>query len=244
MNPELLEDEDVCEDICGGTDDDEYNALEDEACCGDQAPATPSTHSEPPAHLPSIVLDGANAVADSVANTLGRIHDGANAVTEGVANALSLLQRDGSLSRLLQQSGQGALENVIPKPIPDPKNDVHKEAQNILEGAQKLQGGAVDGVLRKIKEYKLNQMEQMEREKGHSEESILRKLKEGATNPDKQLDGTNTNRGSSEKEARMMMIEAMRAIGVLPRPASDKVPVPGATTPIAPAESPSEKRKR
>lgn len=26
MNPELLEDEDVCEDICGGTDDGEYNA--------------------------------------------------------------------------------------------------------------------------------------------------------------------------------------------------------------------------
>lgn len=200
MNPELLEDEDVCEDICGGTEDDDYNAFEDEACCGDQVPSSPGTHTEQPSHLPSILIEGANAVADGVANTLGHIQDGANVVAEGVANALSLLQRDGNLSRQLQQTGQGALENALPKPIPNSKNDVHKEAQNILEGAQKLPGGEVDGVLRKIKEYKLNQMEQMERERGKSEEGILSKLKDGATNPDKQLDGTNTNRTSLRKK--------------------------------------------
>ncbi|MBY0549548.1 MAG: hypothetical protein K2W95_19885 [Candidatus Obscuribacterales bacterium] len=239
MNPELFEDEDVCEDICGGSEDDDYNALEDEACCGDSTP--PGTRTEQPAHLPSIVIDGAHAVADGVANTLSSIQDGANAVAEGVANALSLLQQDGRLSGQLQQMGQGALENVVPKTIPNKENDVHKETQNlgqnILEGVQKLPNGESDGVLRKIKEYKLNLIEQMERERGSSEEGILRKLKEGSTNPDKNLDGTNTNRSSAQKEAQMMMMEALRAIGVLPRPASDNVPTPGATTPVRPSET-------
>lgn len=233
MNPELFEEND-CEDICGGVEDDAYDAFADEACCGDDIPSTSAgARTEQSAHLPSLLLDGINAVSDGVTSSLGALQDGA---------------------RQLQQLGQRMMEEAVPGSMTPQES--HGPKPNKLENTPKLPGGEVDGVLRKIKEYKLNLMEQKERS-GDSSEDIIRKTKQGSNpdkdlrnhdkelstpdkdlrTPDKQLDGSGTSRTDAKKEAQRMMIEALRAVGVLSRPATDNVPIPGATSPVVPSEN-------
>ncbi|MBY0549549.1 MAG: hypothetical protein K2W95_19890 [Candidatus Obscuribacterales bacterium] len=145
MNPELFEDEDVCEDICGGTEDDEYNALEDEACCGDQIPSSPGTGTEQPAQLPNIVLDGANAIGGAIVNALRKpLPDFSNAQDR---------------TSQLRQLGQGALENAGPKPTPNFENEVpgqmHRskdQKHDLIEQMMREAGNSSESFLRKLQE--------------------------------------------------------------------------------------------